>query len=1197
MEKLLNKSTLFAACLALATATGNVKADLSIAQGPLFLSVNAEPNIMFILDDSGSMHWELMPDGYTDVAYYMFPRGNDVYSNSDYRNFVPAFDNTRGFSVAMRSPDVNKTFYNPEITYTPWAKDDGTQYPPAVKTAAYYNPEKTGVGSLDLTTDLTMSAYWRYCDGPDNSDCDETDRWNDVDSTSDTFYPAVYNRYDGTGDIWDPANYEKIKIVDDAATTYSTDNGLTDRSARTDCVAGVCTGLQEMQNFANWFTYYRSRILLARAGVGFAFAQQGSNMRVGFGAINEGQSNVDGVNTHTIIDGVRKFEGSDREDWFESLYEHPIPTSGTPLRTSLQDAGEYFSRASNSSSSPWDSTPGVNDTLEEYACRQSYTILMSDGYWNGDSPGVGNVDGTENTSTTPEAYESTSTVNPFDHPFTDTHNNTLADVALKYWYDDLRTDLEDKVPTNPQDAAYWQHMVTFTVGLGVFGSIDPVADWDDLKDGTLAWPQPNTNPGKIDDMFHAAVNGRGGFFSASNPTEFATALNESLTNIVSRNSSASAVATNSTRISSDTLIYQGRFNSGNWTGQLYAFPISSDGSIGSEVWEASTLIPSETAVGSRTRNIVTYDGSTGVDFEYDNLNGTQKAALDADILGVTDSLGADRVDYLRGITAEEGNNGGPFRNRVSLLGDIVNSDPFYVATADFGYYNLSENSGNEGLDYRVFREDADYLSRTPMLYVGANDGMLHALNADNGNELFAYVPENIYGNLTDLTSPDYDHKFYVDGSPRVGDAYLPVSTGTCPLTATAPNNGFCWKSVLVGSTGAGGKSVFALDVTDPDNFDAGNVMWEFTHSELGTTLGQPTIVRLEKAPYWYAIFGNGYNSTSHTARLFIVELATGNVAEILDTEVGSAADENGLASPQPVDLNGDRITDVIYAGDLHGNMWKFDVSGNNWGFSYKQGNTPKPLFQACETGTTSSACATTDRQPITVKPNVGAFPNGTGVMVYFGTGKYFENDDALDVGPSSQMQSFYGVRDNGSQITGSRDTLQVQSIEYEVTSGTLDYRVTSENAVNYASQDGYYLDLVSSANGQEGERVVSNAILRRDRIIFTTSIPSQDACDWGGESWLMELDAVNGTALTYAVIDVNGDGIINDLDKVDIDGDGNPDRFVSGKRMDGLGEPGAIISAGDVEYKYISTSTGAINVTLEQGGGEDFARQSWIQIQ
>jgi type IV pilus assembly protein PilY1 len=203
----------------------------------------------------------------------------------------------------------------------------------------------------------------------------------------------------------------------------------------------------------------------------------------------------------------------------------------------------------------------------------------------------------------------------------------------------------------------------------------------------------------------------------------------------------------------------------------------------------------------------------------------------------------------------------------------------------------------------------------------------------------------------------------------------------------------------------------------------------------------------------------------------------------------------------------------------------------------------------------------------------------------------------MDVGPTAQKQSFYGIRDNGSAITESRDTLQQQTIDYEVTSGTLDYRVTSEFAVNYASQDGYYMDLVSPGNVQKGERVVSNAVLRRDRIIFTTSIPSQDACDWGGESWLMELDAISGAALTYAVIDVNADGVIDAADMVDIDGDGNPDRFVSGKRMDGLGEPGAIISAGDVEYKYISTSTGAINVTREQGGGEDFARQSWIQIQ
>jgi type IV pilus assembly protein PilY1 len=401
--------------------------------------------------------------------------------------------------------------------------------------------------------------------------------------------------------------------------------------------------------------------------------------------------------------------------------------------------------------------------------------------------------------------------------------------------------------------------------------------------------------------------------------------------------------------------------------------------------------------------------------------------------------------------------------------------------------------------------------------------------------------------------------------------------------------------------------VFALDVTDPAAFDASKVMWEFTHPELGYTIGQPTIVRLDQNtvngdPGWYAIFGNGYNSDSQKAQLFIVELANPANFTVIDTGVGSvlSGDQNGLATPIPVDINGDRITDAIYAGDLQGNIWKFDVDTtdgtNTWRIPFDSNGdgtgTPKPLFQAC----TASTCAAGERQPITTRPNVGRHPYG-GVMVYVGTGRYFvDGDNIVPVNP--QKQSFYGVRDIGNggsdYVSNSRGGLTAQTIEYEITSGTTDYRINSTNTVDYSTKRGWYLDLESPTNGLEGERVISPALLRFDRVIFTTAIPSADACDFGGSGWLMELDAISGSNLSYAVIDINGDGVITDADVINA---GGTDRFVSGKKLDGLGDPGAIITAGDTEYKYISTSTGQINVTTEQSGGAALGRQSWRQLQ
>jgi len=1248
--KMIRKAALGSVTAASLLITGNSQAALSVAETPLFLNTNALPNVMFILDDSGSMQWEIMPDDIME-ARYMFPRVNDVYGGSDYGSTVPIFDEdpigeggeTRGYSWAMRSSDTNKIYYNPEITYQPWSKGNGNLWDDADPEKAYHNPALPGKGTRDLTEYNDQWADWQRCDALNNCDGDSEEEKK--------FWPAVYYAYDGAGDVYDTSNYHKVKI-EPATASYTDDGGNTDRSARTDCAAApTCTYAEEIQNFANWYTYYRSRILLARAGVGAAFADQGTNLRVGFGAINKGGETIDGAwSSGTLVDGVRQFTGVDRENYFNSLYGYTLNAAGTPLRRSLDQAGQYFSRSAHSQS-PWDTTPGdSSDTIQELSCRQSYSILMSDGYWtegnayDANTAGArANVDGNDGSLIVGTGY----TYNAED-PYQDPWSNVLADVAMYYWNRDLRTDIENKVPTNQyDDTATWQHMTTFTVGLGVFGSLD-YSDLPDLESGAKSWPNPtqdttiNGGPvtqeeAKIDDMFHAAVNSRGSFFSASNPNEFSTALSDVLKNIAEREGSAAAVAANSTRLSTDTLIFQARFNSGDWTGQMLAYPINTDGTVGSLEWDAGSpsVMPAEAS-----RNIFTMrdDSNTGVAFEFANLSDAQKDLLDLDITGTDDGLGSDRLDYLRGDQSEEGANGGPFRNRTRTLGDVINSDPFYVYQDNFGYTILGDKIGgtagvdyvnaDEGNDYLTYRASSTYTNRLPMIYVGSNGGMLHgflamtnaaatAQSRTAGEEIMAYVPKSVYPILSNLTSPDYQHKFYVDGSPKVADAYITLQGGdSCEYTGGA--SGHCWRSILLGSTGVGGdvatgnggKSVFALNVSDPANFDANDVMWEFTDSELGYTLGQPTIVRLDKNTGgtadnagWYAIFGNGYNSTSGKAQLFVVDLSTGTLAARIDTGVGSttSGQENGLAQPVPVDENGDRITDYVYAGDLYGNVWKFDFDADDgdtvWRIAHDSvgdgSGTPVPLFSAC----TSSSCANGERQPITSRPNVGRHPYG-GVMVYFGTGKYFEDGDQV-VPSNPQLQTFYSVwdRNNLGAVTNSRGALGAQTIDFEGTSGTTDYRVVSENQVSYAAPSatndrGWYLDLALNASPvvPEGERVISSPILRFDRVIFATAIPSKDMCDFGGDGWLMEMDAISGARLSYAVIDVNGDGVVDNLDVIN---DGTDDQFVSGKRLDGIGDPGAIIRQGTIEYKYISTSSGTISVTTEQGETGDFGRQSW----
>lgn len=1148
-------------------------APLSISDVPLFLSLNAEPNIVFLLDDSGSMQWEIMPDDLVS-AYYMFPRGSSVYGGSDYANYVVNFNSGDILNRHLRSAANNKIFYNPAVTYEPWSKADGTQYSDVTPSCAPYNPHAPGRGCLDLTSTHTATLWWRDSGG-----------W-DWDTRS--YYPATYYNFTGTNP-WDVNDYAEV-VIQPGTTSYVT------ASSRTDCAAApVCSYDEEIQNFANWYSYYRSRILLARAGAGFAFAQQGKGMRVGFATLNKDDDTVDLDDTRAMVSGVRPFDGADREDFFDNLYGVDIPQAGTPLRSALQAVGEYYRRTDNRG--PWGAEPGSNSVEAQLACRQSYTIAMTDGYWS-DPDNWLNV--ANEFSGDPDDFVSVADADNINGPSIprpsggsyqyvpeDPYRHSsgvpvsLADVAMHYWNHDLRPDLDNKVPPSPVDEAYWQHMVTFAVGLGVTGTIDPQDVYDAVDAGTaINWPNPfDSNAGKTDDLLHAGVNSRGGFYSAGDPQAFASGLANSLDAIVGRVSSAAAVATNSTRLDTNTLIYQARFDSENWTGQLIAYDINPDGTVGSAVWEASSLIP-----GHASRDIFTWDTNTaaGVDFEWANLNAAQKAALDQDIIGTVDGLGADRVAYLRGDASQEGNNGGTFRNRQSRLGDIINSDPAYVGTPDLAYSILTGNSGDEGLDYQAFRQTTGYQNRSKMLYVGGNDGMLHAFDAETGVEKFAFIPNAVIPNLTDLTSPDYTHKYYVDGAPRAGDAYI---------------NGN-WRTVLVGSTGAGGKAVFALDVTTPDSMDAGDVMWEFTDPELGVTIGQPTIARLKAGESWVAIFGNGYNSTTQTARLFIVDLEDGSLLKVIDTEVGDATNPNGLGTPIPVDQNGDRVTDYVYAGDLQGNLWKFDMTSNTangWDVAFASGGNPAPLFKACS----DTAC--TDPRPITVRPTVGRHPDG-GLMVYFGTGKYFEVGDN-QVTAATSIESFYGIRDLDAPV-GDRSELQIQTIVAEQDSGAagtdFDVRAVSANTVDYATKSGWVLDLDSPVAGDpEGERVISTAILRFGRIIFTTVIPSTDACDFGGRSWLMELDAINGSRLSYSVFDANGDGIINDADFITLD-DGTKVP-VSGRGMDGIGKTPGIISAGgggdgENEYKYTSTSDGNIVVTEEKGGGEYFGRQSWRQL-
>jgi type IV pilus assembly protein PilY1 len=670
------------------------------------------------------------------------------------------------------------------------------------------------------------------------------------------------------------------------------------------------------------------------------------------------------------------------------------------------------------------------------------------------------------------------------------------------------------------------------------------------------------------------------------------------------------IATNATAVSASALLFQAKYDSNDWSGQLLATSVNGSGT--SALWDAGATL------NGTGRQVFSYDpeleANKGIEFLYANLNPFQQAVLTE-----------GQLKFVRG----EATTG--FRARTHLLGDIINSAPLYIGVSNNGYKVLP---GAEGTDYSNYLGSNAMLTRKPMLAVGANDGMLHVFNAsstNNGKELFAYVPHTVMGSLAALASPSYTqagrHKYFVDGSAAVGDAYFDADN----------NNHKEWRTLLVGTLGAGGKGIFALDVThlDPTDYNlaepaflAKRILWEINEqsapissnlddldgppkqlgfkNNLGDTFAQASVVRLANGQY-AAIFGNGYNSVSQAAVLYIVDIKDGSLIRSISTGVSG---DNGLSTPLAVDANKDGVVDAIYAGDLQGNLWKFDVSSSDpsrWAVAYTDGSTslPLPLFTAKMAGQPG--------QPITVKPTFGPHPDG-GVLLFFGTGSYFQTSDNV-IGPNPGTQSFYGIWDaciNDAGLAascntgpiGGRAALVAQTIDREdvisTPSSVSTVRKTSLNDVDYRTKKGWYMDFLKPPlpGIANGERVISDAILRNRRIIFVTSIPSNIPCETEGDSWLVELNPLTGGRLTQTPFDITGDGVIDSKDQIS---DGDQFIAASAFHFEGMVSKPVILKSADpalhTEFKFLSSAKdqGAIKtmteISLAQGH-----RQSWAQL-
>ncbi|WP_337842228.1 PilC/PilY family type IV pilus protein [Rheinheimera sp.] len=1102
-------SKLKMALLSLCAQVLPVWAALDLTSPPLQTGSSVEPNILFLIDDSGSMHWEITPDLYTDNPYYLYPRADGIYGADDTSNVVVSFrdesdsgtynaanNNEALYARAMRSFSLNKSYYNPAITYRPWIKADGSSYPQSSPTAAYHHPVRTSLGSRNLTATQSQNVTWRYCtiSATSKTNCQNS-------SGSRSFYPAVYYRHTG-GSLFTYTNYTRVDITAGTA-SYSGEG----RENRTDCSAGVCSYAEEIQNFANWYTYYRSRLLAAQAGIGRAFSTQTAALRVGFGAINKGSSTVDGVSMGTLVSGVRNFTGADRTAFYQQLYERVYDYQGTPLRKALNNAGQYFSRTDNAG--PWGKTPGSNDSADHIMCRQSYSILMTDGYWSEDSASQAetsaarsNNDGSTSNNQTITKPGGQSYTYSVAGPFSDSYSNTLADVAMYYWKRDLRTDLDNLVPTSPVNPAFWQHMVTFGVGLGVEGTISSATAFNAIgAASSIAWPNPlNSQPAKIDDLLHAAVNSRGGFFSAADPDTFAAGLSNTLSAIIARVASGSNLAGTTTSLQAEQHVYQGRFNSGDWSGDLVNFNIDDTTSY---VWSAAEQLPDWTE-----RQI--YFGqteTTAAELLWGNLSsgaGSQQAALGSSLV----------LDYLKGDRSNEQQNGGNFRNRSTPLGDIANSSPVYVGAAV--NYNYHQYSWPEASSYRAFV--AAQRNRSPVIYVGANDGMLHAFSADSGTELFAYVPRAMLtaeADLKQLSEPNVSgvvrKDYYVDGTSVTADVYMDGQ----------------WRTVLIGSTGRGGAHLFALDVTDPNDFDGSKLLWDKSFPQLGISTSKAVITRLNNGS-WALVAGYGYNSSSGKVGLLVLDLATGE--PIVNALEASTTGDNGLGAVEGWDYDRNGNTDWFFAGDLQGNLWKFDLSALNpaqWSVAY----SGQPLFRARD--------SQNNAQPITGGVVLATEPETGQLWAFFGTGRYLEEQDPqLD-----SEQSWYGIMD--AVVVSGRNQLKERSLTNVMhSSGAAARLVSPASANDMAGLRGWYMDLP-----EDRERIVASPRLIGDALVVTSIIPDNNLCNPQGDGYVMTVDPFSGSRLKIHFFDFTDDAEFTDEDGVE---QGDEVWVLSGLRFDSM---------------------------------------------
>lgn len=1087
----------------LACSTDLLAAETDLSGRPLSNSTSAEvkPNLLLVLDASGSMQTQTLPDEWG-------------LQQSPY--------------VGMRNHLCNPVYYNPEVTYEPPVNADGT------KRANINFGSASGDGYNSASPVVNLSSSFVAIDLANAIKDPSPQR-------------AYYYR-------WDPSAGSAVTTLK----PLTISNGVAALTPQ--CIAGVVSNADTHSiastggswtkvqilasdsdavktNFANWYSYYSTRFNIMKTTLGFAFSSLDQSTRVGLVTAAPYSNYTDYLNNQPIWSerflAIKDFTATQKTGWFNKLYALTV-RGATPTRVGLARAGRYYAGKNDGINNGM--VPTHADDPVQYACQKNFALLASDGSWSynpgetvtwetRDVPGLGSNStisyNTDNDNmrhpapmygaTTPQTYPSLADVaayyyNPPDYRAANEESGGLRPAGST---GALGRDVTNaRVPASgngiEDDKNPKQHMTTYTLGLGLSGNLTfdpdyktaPVGDFASLRAGTLQWPSYGSATGRVDDLWHAAVTGRGQYFSANDPDSVLSGLNKALADIrISVGASSGTTSTSLEPTAGSNAAYVASYTTQSWTGDLQAASIDlSTGVIsGTYAWSAQSQL---NAIEPDNRKIWVFrKGVTNnlVQFKWANLDQTEQSHFNENkirLLGQASLMSASQINaakngtllnFIRGDRTKEDfqtkNVEKLFRKRGARLGDIVNSQPQYVQGAVGNYIDTG---------YGAFK--TAQASRTAMVYAGANDGMLHAFNASTGNEAWAIIPSLVLPNLYKLGDINYanNHVWLVDGAPSISDIY-----------DSGANQ---WKTILVGGLNGGGKGYYAIDVTDPA---APKGLWEFGYSpdchiagttayadcDLGFSYGNPLIGKLIDGS-WVVIVSSGYNNTGTNASgrgyLYVLDAVTGAVRLKIDTGVGNTNTPSGLARIAGWADNAvaDNTIQRVYGGDLLGNLWRFSWQNNNG------------VLTASSIRLASLVDASGTAQPITVKPELGEYRGEP--YVYIGTGRYLGSSDIT----STQTQSVYAIKDSGATIIP-RGTLKKNLIASTTVNGRSIRQSSCQQ--NCASTAGWFVDLPTA-----GERVNIDPILQNGTLVVASNIPTSDACSIGGSSWINYFDYSDG---------------------------------------------------------------------------------------